>query len=97
MADGDPQIVFGQELVVDLVAGDGSASTGIAIAVHQANHPRSRHHTCLFSPPDGTLAWRPITKTDQVRLIGNSVCPDVAAALVRENAGDLINFYARAA
>lgn len=36
---------------------------------------------------------RAITKTDQVRLIGNSVCPDVAEALVRANAADLINLY----
>lgn len=38
---------------------------------------------------------RPITKTDQVRLIGNSVCPDVAEALIRANAAELINTYAR--
>lgn len=38
-----------------------------------------------------------ITKTDQVRLIGNSVCPDVAEALIRANAADLISLYARAA
>lgn len=42
---------------------------------------------------DGT----PVSKTDQVRLIGNSVCPDVAEALVRANAGDLIRLYAKAA
>lgn len=41
--------------------------------------------------------WRPITKTDQVRLIGNSVCPNVAAALVAANAADLIRHYAEAA
>lgn len=38
-----------------------------------------------------------ITKTDQVRLIGNSVCPDVAEALIRANAADLIDLYARQA
>lgn len=38
-----------------------------------------------------------ITKTDQVRLIGNTVCPDVAEALIRANAADLIAHYARAA
>lgn len=42
-------------------------------------------------------AGEPITKTDQVRLIGNSVCPDVAEAIVRANAADLIALYARAA
>lgn len=40
---------------------------------------------------------RAITKTDQVRLIGNSVCPDVAEALIRANAADLINLYGTAA
>jgi len=43
--------------------------------------------------PEGE--WRPITKTDQVRLIGNSVCPGVAEALASANAADLIRFYAR--
>lgn len=37
--------------------------------------------------------WRPITKTDQVRLIGNGVCPDEAEALIRANAADLIKLY----
>lgn len=41
--------------------------------------------------------WRAVTKTDQVRLIGNSVCPDVAAALAAANLSELISFYARAA
>lgn len=35
-----------------------------------------------------------VTKTDQVRLIGNSVCPPVAAALVYANARELIDLYA---
>jgi DNA (cytosine-5)-methyltransferase 1 len=42
-------------------------------------------------------AGEPITKTDQVRLIGNSVCPDVAEALIRANAAELVALYARAA
>lgn len=42
---------------------------------------------------DGT----PVTKTDQVRLIGNSVCPDVAEALIRANAADLVALYSKAA
>lgn len=42
-------------------------------------------------------AGEPITKTDQVRLIGNSVCPDVAEAIVRANAADLVQLYQRAA
>ncbi len=40
---------------------------------------------------------RPITKTDQVRLIGNSVCPDMAQAIIAANAADLINLYRRIA
>lgn len=41
--------------------------------------------------------WRPTTKTDQVRLIGNSVCPPVAAAIARANLADLVAAYRRAA
>lgn len=48
---------------------------------------------CIERGADG----KSITKTDQVRLIGNSVCPDVAEALIRANAADLISLYARAA
>jgi DNA (cytosine-5)-methyltransferase 1 len=33
--------------------------------------------------PDGT--WRPITKTQQVRLCGNMVCPPVAEDIIRAN------------
>ena len=49
------------------------------------------------APGSGTYEWRPITKTDQVRLIGNSVCPDVAEAIVRHDLDPLIRHYARAA
>lgn len=41
--------------------------------------------------------WRPVSKTDQVRLIGNSVCPDVAEALIKANAAPLIKLYSSAA
>ena len=51
----------------------------------------------LFVQPDGSMEWKPVTKTDQVRLIGNSVCPDVAEALIRANAADLIRHYEMAA
>lgn len=33
---------------------------------------------------------KPMTKTAQVRMCGNSVCPPVAAAIVRANLGDLV-------
>ena len=36
---------------------------------------------------DIEVGGRPITRTDQIRCAGNSVCPDVAAALVRANFG----------
>lgn len=42
----------------------------------------------LFETADGTLEWRPISKAAAVKLIGNSVCPDVAAALVAAQGGD---------
>jgi DNA (cytosine-5)-methyltransferase 1 len=51
----------------------------------------------FYNPKTGQDEWRKITKTDQVRLIGNSVCRQVAAALVRANAADLIALYQRMA
>lgn len=45
----------------------------------------------------GAEEWRDINKTDQVRLIGNSVCPDEAEALVAANAADIIQLYQRLA
>ena len=45
----------------------------------------------------GAEEWRDINKTDQVRLIGNSVCPDEAEALVTANAADIIKLYQRLA
>lgn len=41
----------------------------------------------------GLLEWRPIKNTDQIRLIGNSVCPDEAEDLISANAKDLIDLY----
>lgn len=49
------------------------------------------------APGSGVYEWRPISKTDQVRLIGNSVCPDVAEAEVRNDLADLIDLYGRIA
>lgn len=49
------------------------------------------------APGSGEFEWRPITKTDQVKLIGNSVCQDMAEAEVANDLADLIEFYARAA
>ncbi len=51
----------------------------------------------FIDPVTGAEEWRDINKTDQVRLIGNSVCPDEAEALVAANAADIIELYLRLA
>lgn len=53
----------------------------------------------MFELPKGSGIYvrRPVTKTDQVRGIGNSVCPPVAQALAAANLSDLIRYYAEAA
>lgn len=51
----------------------------------------------FFNPETGQDEWKAITKTEQVKLIGNSVARQVAAALVRANAADLISLYQRMA
>lgn len=71
-------IPFDQELVVDLFAGGGGASLGIerayrapdvavnhnpvAIGVHEANHPHTRHFTCdVFEvDPIAATGGRPV-------------------------------------
>ena len=45
---------------------------------------------------DGTWDWRSFTKNTQVSCVGNSVCPPVAAAVVRANCGQLIHQEAAA-
>jgi site-specific DNA-cytosine methylase len=63
------------ELVVDLFAGGGGASTGIEQALgRHVDIAVNRGH-------DG----RVLSKAAQVRMCGNSVCPPVAAAIVRAN------------
>lgn len=49
------------------------------------------------APGSGVYEWRPISKTDQVRLIGNSVCPDMAEAEIANDLRPLIELYARQA
>lgn len=44
----------------------------------------------LHIDADGNHHWKPLTKTSQVRMCGNSVCPPLAAALVRANCADMI-------
>lgn len=48
-------------------------------------------------PGSGRFEWRSITKTDQVRLIGNSVCPDMAEAEIANDLRDMIEFYRQVA
>lgn len=51
----------------------------------------------FVDPVTGAEEWRDVKKADQVRLIGNSVCPDEAEALVAANAADIIELYQRLA
>lgn len=59
------------ELVVDNFAG-GGASTGIEAAI-------GRPVDIAIAP---THNGKPLTKTAQIAMAGNSVCPQVAAAVV---------------
>lgn len=61
--------------VIDLFAGGGGASEGIRKAL---GFPDSY---VIDLEHEG----RALSKSDQVRLCGNSVCPPMAAALVRSN------------
>lgn len=88
-------------LIVDLFAGGGGASTGLlratgrhpdiavnhnpsAIAMHEANHPQTKHLCAsVWEVDPREVCGRP--KTEQIALAGNSVCPDVAAALASAN------------
>lgn len=58
-------------IIVDLFAGGGGASTGIEAALGR------------FAPAYDLS--RAKTKAAKVRLIGNSVCPEVAEAIIRAN------------
>ncbi|QIB09021.1 DNA cytosine methyltransferase (plasmid) [Pseudomonas fluorescens] len=51
----------------------------------------------FVDPVTGAEQWLPINKTDQVRLIGNSVCPEEPEQLVGANAADIIELYKRLA
>lgn len=62
------------ELIVDNFAGGGGASTGIEMGLF-------RHV--------GRLQEIKLTNKAQIRMCGNSVCPPVAAAIVRTNVPEL--------
>lgn len=57
-------------------------------------------YNCQGFPPDYQIQvyfydakkakWRWLTKTEQVRMVGNSVCPGHAAALIRANCPELV-------
>lgn len=46
-------------------------------------------HAWLVNPKTGEIKVVKLTKTEQIRMCGNSVCPPIAEALVRSNSGDL--------
>lgn len=45
----------------------------------------------------GQLEWRPLTVEQQIKLIGNSVCPGEAEALIAANDADMIALYRKEA
>lgn len=47
-------------------------------------------HATLYDPLTGLTTTRALTKEEQIRMCGNSVCPPVAAALVAANVPELI-------
>jgi hypothetical protein len=73
--DADARIVGGTaahcEVVAEVVADNFAGGGGASLGISWA------------VGADG----RRVTKTAQIRLVGNSVCPDVAAALVRAQIG----------
>lgn len=78
------------EMVVDLVADVGSASTGAVGADIGMPMLQPRLLYCGQVAPDSYVIeqgaiGRQLNKAAQVRTCGNSVCPPVAAALVRAN------------
>jgi site-specific DNA-cytosine methylase len=68
------------EITVDNFAGGGGASTGIEAAL-------GRPIDYVISPD---YNGKPITKTAQTRLAGNSVVPQLAEALVAANARGVV-------
>ncbi|XXF10168.1 DNA cytosine methyltransferase [Pseudomonas sp. D2-3] len=45
----------------------------------------------------GQLEWKPLTIAQQIKLIGNSVCPTEAEALIAANDADMIELYRKEA
>ncbi len=87
------------ELVVDLFAGGGGASTGIEKAIGRPVDIGLRMLTPreLFTAQGFDSSYQidfgadgaPMTKTAQVRMCGNSVCPPLSQALVGSNYSEI--------
>jgi DNA (cytosine-5)-methyltransferase 1 len=45
----------------------------------------------LHIDADGNHSWKPLTNSSQVRMCGNSVCPPLAAAIIRANCADMMS------
>jgi site-specific DNA-cytosine methylase len=76
-------VIRPDELIVDSFAGGGGASLGIEMALGRSPD--------IGPPTPEHPAGRPLTKTAQIRMCGNSVCPPVAAAIIRANLGTAAN------
>lgn len=50
---------------------------------------RAKPRVIILENVEEFQGWGPLTKTAQVRMCGNSVCPPIAAALVGANCADL--------
>jgi DNA (cytosine-5)-methyltransferase 1 len=77
-------------LVTVTIAGEPYVVADIAMRMLQ---PRELYSAQGFHPGyviDRGADGRRLTKTEQVRMVGNSVCPPMAAALVRANAPGLV-------
>lgn len=78
-------------MIIDCFAGGGGASLGIGMRMLA---PRELFRAQGFDERyqiDPVLDGRPLPKTEQVRLCGNSVCPPLAEALVTANIGALLS------
>ena len=83
------------EIIVDLFAGGGGASTGIESVQYaivdigmRMLQPRELFEAQGFPGSYGIergADGRELSKASQVRMCGNSVCPPVAEAIVRAN------------
>jgi site-specific DNA-cytosine methylase len=73
-----------REQTVVHFAGGGGSCTGIEQALGF-----SPDHATFYDPRTGETTTRPLTKEEQIRMCGNSVCPPVAAALVRKNCPEM--------